>query len=102
MYTQIPKYMTYCISGNFRVGLIFAEFATSLKPKIDNAKNKSYFTSSLKVIEIAKIWLGEKLIQLPSVIFAKISRQKKFPIYGNSFQGDHGNDLFDYQLSTSV
>ena len=34
----------YCISGIFHVGLIFAEFATSLKsPKIDTAKNKPYF-----------------------------------------------------------
>ena len=76
---------SYRISGNFRVGLIFAEFATSLKsPKIDTAKNKSYYTFSLRVIEIAKIGLSEKLTQLPSVIFAKISRREKFPIYGNN------------------
>ena len=46
----------YRISGIFCVGLIFAEFATSLKsPKIDTAKNKLYYTSSLRVLEIAKI-----------------------------------------------
>ena len=73
----------YRISGIFRVGLIFAEFATSLKsPKIDTAKNKLYFTSLLRVLELAKIWLGENLTHLPSVIFAKISRREKFLIYG--------------------
>ena len=59
------------------MGLNFAEFATSLKwPKIDTAKNKPYHMSSLIVLEIAKIGLGENLIHLPSVIFAKISRRK--------------------------
>ena len=54
--------------------LIFAEFATSLKlPKIDTANNKPYYTSSLIILEMAKIGLGENLTQLPSVIFAKIS-----------------------------
>ena len=75
----------YRISGIFRVGLIFAEFATSLKsPKIDTAKNKPYYTSSLRVLEIAKIGLNENLTHLPSVIFAKISRREKFQIYGIS------------------
>ena len=42
------------------MGLIFAEFATSLKsPKIDSAKNKLYNTSSIRVLEIAKIGLSE-------------------------------------------
>ena len=64
------------------MGLIFAEFATSPKsPKIDAAKNKPYYTSSWWVLEIAKIWLSENLTHLPSVIFAKISRRIKFPIY---------------------
>ena len=50
----------YCISGIFRVGLIFAEFATSLKSlKIDTVKNKPNYTSSLRVNEIAKIELSE-------------------------------------------
>ena len=50
----------YRISGIFRVGLIFAEFATSQKsPKIDTAKNKPYYTSSLRVLEITKIGLSE-------------------------------------------
>ena len=68
------------------MGLIFAEFVTSLKsPKIDTAKNKPYYTSSLIVIEIAKIGLGENLTHLPSIIFAqKISRREKFRIYGTS------------------
>ena len=75
--------VAYRISGIFRVGLIFAEFATSLKsPKIDTAKNKPYYTSSLRVLEIAKIELSENLTHLPSVILAKISRREKFPIYG--------------------
>ena len=47
--------VVYRISGIFRVGLIFAEFATSLKsPKIDTAKNKPYYTFPLPVLEIAK------------------------------------------------
>ena len=75
------------ISRIFRVGLIFAEFATSLNSrKIDSAKNKPYYTFSLRVLEIAKIRLSEKLTHLPSLIFAKISRREKFPIYGiNNF-----------------
>ena len=74
---------TYRISGIVRVGLIFAEFATSLKsPKRDTAKNKPYYMSSLGVLEIAKIGLGENLTHLPSVIYAKISRRENFPIYG--------------------
>ena len=73
----------YRISGIFGVGLIFAEFAASLKsPKIDTAKIKPYYTSSLRILEIAKIGLSENLAHLPSVIFAKIFRGEKFPIYG--------------------
>ena len=73
----------YRISGIFRVGSIFAEFATSSKsPKIDTAKNKPYYMSSLGVLEIAKIGRSENLTHLPNVIFAKISRREKFPIYG--------------------
>ena len=69
--------------GNFRVGLIFAKFATFLKsPKIDSAKNKTYLTSTLRVLEIAKICLSENLTYLQSVIFAKKSRREKFLIYG--------------------
>ena len=72
----------YRISGIFRVGLIFAEFATSLKsPKIDTAKNKPYDTSSLRVLGIAIIGLNENLTHLSGGIFAKISRCEKFPIY---------------------
>ena len=67
------------------MSLIFAEFATSLKsPKIDTAKNKPYYTSSLRVLEIAKIGLSENLTHLQSVIFAKFSRREKFPIYGST------------------
>ena len=73
----------YRISGIFCVGLIFAEFATSLKsPKIDKAKDKPYYMSSLRVFEIAKIRRRENLTHLLSVVFAKISRREKFPIYG--------------------
>ena len=73
----------YRKSGIFCMGLIFAEIATSLKsPKIDTAKNKPYYMSSLRVLEIAKIGLRENLTRLPSVVFAKISRREKFPIYG--------------------
>ena len=75
--------MVYHISWIFRAGLIFAEFATSLKsPKIDTAKNKPSYTSSLRVLEIAKIGLSENLTHLPSGIFAKISQREQFPIYG--------------------
>ena len=76
----------YHISGIFRLGLIFAEFVTSLKsPKLQRkinpticllfakitAKNKPQYMSSLRVFEIAKIELIENLIHLPSVIFTK-------------------------------
>ena len=81
------SFNAYRISGIFRVSLIFAEFATSLKsPKMDTAKNKLYYASLLRVLEIAKIGLSENLTHLPSVIFAKISRREKFPIYGIPFQ----------------
>ena len=80
---NIPYLATYRISGIFRVGLIFAEFATSLKsPNLDTAKNKPCYTSSMRVFEIAKLGLSENLTHLPSVIFANISRREKFPIYG--------------------
>ena len=47
------------------MGLIFAEFATSLKsPKIDKAKNKRFYTSSFRVHELAKIGLSENLTHL--------------------------------------
>ena len=87
LYYEVCHQNIYPISGSFRVGLIFAEFATSLKsPKIDTAKNKPYYTSSLRNLEIAKIGLGENLTHLPSVFFAKISRREKFPIYGMTLQ----------------
>ena len=66
---------TYRISGIFRDGLIFAEFATTLKSqKIDTAKNKPYYKSPLRTLQIAKIGLSENLTHLPGVIFAKFSR----------------------------
>ena len=69
------------------MGLIFAEFATSLKSlNIDKVKNKPYYTSSLRDLEIAKTGLCENLTQLPSVIFAKICRREKLPIYGMLFE----------------
>ena len=72
----------YRISGIFLVGLIFSEFATSLKlPKIDTVKSKSYYRSSLRVPEITKNRTQWKF-NTPSVISAKISRREKFPIYG--------------------
>ena len=75
--------LTYRISGIFREILIFAEFATSLKsPKIDTVKNKPYYTSSLRDLEIANIGLRENFTRLPSVIFAKFFQREKFPIYG--------------------
>ena len=65
------------------MGLIFAEFATSLKSlKIDTAKINPYSTSSLRVLEMAKLGLSENLTHLQSIIFAKISQREKFPIYG--------------------
>ena len=44
---------------------------------MDTAKNKPYYTSSLRVPEIAKIVLTENLTHLPSGIFAKRSRYDK-------------------------
>ena len=42
------------------MGLIFAKFETSQKlPKIDTATNQPDYTSSLRVLEIGKIGLGE-------------------------------------------
>ena len=59
---------------------------TCLKsPKITTAKNKPYYTSSLIVLEIAKIGIGENLTHLPIVIFAKISQRKNFQIYVITF-----------------
>ena len=63
--------------GIFHVGLIFTEFATSLKSsKINKAKNKPYYMSSFRVLEIAKIGLSENLTHLPSVIFANFLMRK--------------------------
>ena len=73
--------------GKFSRGFNFVDFATFLKsPKIDTAKNKPHITSSLRVLEIAKIELSEYLKHLPSDIFAKISRHEKFPIYIISYK----------------
>ena len=48
---QGQKMICYRISGIFRVGLIFAEFATYLQsPKIDNAKIKPRNTSPLRAL----------------------------------------------------
>ena len=38
--------------------------------------------SSLRVLEIAKIGLSENLTHLGILIFTKMSRREKFPIYG--------------------
>ena len=74
--------LMYRMSGIFRLGLIFAEFATSLKsPKIDTAKNKSYYKSPLRTLQIAKIGLSENLTHLPGVILPNFPDAKKFPIY---------------------
>ena len=70
----------------YRVGLIFAEFTASLKSlKIDTAKNKPYYTSSLRVLVISKKGLGENLSHLPSGIFVKIFRCTKFLTYRRNF-----------------
>ena len=64
------------------MSLILADFATSLKlPKINTEKNKPYYMSSLRVLEISKIGLSENLTHLPNVILAKISQREKFSIY---------------------
>ena len=63
--------------GNFFVGLIFAEFASFLKsPNIDTGKNKPYYTSSLRVLEIAKIELSKYLNHLPMTFSQKIPDAK--------------------------
>ena len=71
----------YRISGIFCVGLLFCRVSDlpKIDKKIDTAKIKPYSTSSLRVLEIAKIGLGENLTLLPSVIFAKISPTWKIP-----------------------
>ena len=83
LYSLAPYKGIQCILNIqyiFCVCLIFAEFSTSLKSQnIDTAKNKPYYMSSLGVLEIAKIGLGENLTHLPSVIFAKISWRQKIP-----------------------
>ena len=62
-------------------GLIFVRFATFLKsPKIDTAKNEPYYTSTLRVLEIAKIGLSENLTHLQSVISPKIPDAKNFRV----------------------
>ena len=59
------------------MSLIFAEFATSLKlPKIDIAKNKPYYTSLVRVLEIVKIGLSENLTLSPS----KCHFRQNFPM----------------------
>ena len=73
----------YRISGIFSRGFNFCWVCDSLKsPKIDTTKNKRFYTSSLRVLEIRRIGLSENLTHLPSVFFAKIFRCEKFPIYG--------------------
>ena len=75
---QKIHYLNYVKRG---IGLIFTEFATSLKlPKIGTVKNKPYHTSSLRVLEILKTGLCKYFTHFPSGIFAKISRCEKFPI----------------------
>ena len=48
-----------------------------------HSENKPFYTSSLRVLEIAKIGLFENLTHLPSVIFSQISWHEKLPIYGS-------------------
>ena len=60
------------------MGFIFAEFATSLKSlKIDTAKNKPCDTSSLRVLEIAKIGLSEILNTFQASFSPKFPDAKK-------------------------
>ena len=47
-------------------------------------KNKPFYMSSSRVLEMAKIGLSENLTNLPSFIFAKISWREKYPMYGIS------------------
>ena len=75
---------TSTICKIYRISVVFAEFATLKSPKKDTPKKNPFYTSSLRVNEIAKIGLSENLTHLPSIIFAKICRRQKFPIYGNS------------------
>ena len=83
-FEYILTHTNYSITGIFRVGLIFAEFATFLEIAKNRhlAKNNPYCTSSLRVLEIG---LSENYTHLPSVIFAKITRREKCPIYGILF-----------------
>ena len=82
-------FQPYRISWIFRLCLIFTEFATSLKlQKIETAKSKPYYMymSSLRVLEIAKLGLGDNLAHLRIVIFAKISRHENVLVCCNATQ----------------
>ena len=70
--------------GNFSRGFNF-RWVRDLPEIAKNrhSKNNPYDTSSLRFLEIAKIGLSENLTHIPRVIFVKISRLEKFPIYGN-------------------
>ena len=57
--------------------LFFAECVTSLiLPKIDTAKNKPYYTSSLRALEIAKIELRESLTHFEASFSPKFADAK--------------------------
>ena len=81
--SQVPYIRNFSFGFNFRWVPDFPE-----SPKIDPAKNKPYYTSSLR--EIAKIILNQNFTHHPSVVFLKISRRKKFPVYGMLFAADCG------------
>ena len=76
---HVPYIGNFSREFNFRWVRELPEIA-----KNTHSENKPYYTSSLRVLEIAKIGLRENLTRLPSVIFAKFSRREKFPIYGIS------------------
>ena len=71
------------MSGNVRMGVIFAKFATSKESlKLNTVQNRCNDKSSYRSIQIAKILLREKITHLFIAIFAKISKRENIPIYG--------------------
>ena len=72
----------YIRNFNFRLGWIFAEFATPSKSlNIHTAKIRDCNKSLLTTLQIAKIGLSEQSMHLPGIMFYKIARRKNFQIY---------------------
>ena len=95
--------MMYRISGIFRVGLIFAEFATSSKSlKMHTVKIRHCYKSVLRALQIGKIGLSQQLTSLPGIIFAKIAWLENILIYGIHVVWLHPDLWSDLQIKLLV